>query len=277
MPWSGDDHRLVAHRRDVRAAGRAGAEHGRDLRDAPGRHRGLVVEDPPEVLTVREHLVLPGQERPTRIDQVDAGQAVVQRHLLRAQMLFHRDRVIGAALDRRVVGHDHAFPAAHPPHPGDDARGRGLIPIHAVRRQRRQLQQRRPRIQQVVDPVPGQQLAARGVPFPGASGPAAAGGGQPLPQLRHQRGVLLRVPLERLAGRIRPGVQDRCLHPHYPTSIPWSVITSSTRPKYASSLTWPCTPGPGWNRKCAGSCSSPDSHGRGTAAGRSTFRRLSRR
>jgi hypothetical protein len=29
-------------------------------------------------------------------------------------VLLHRDRVVGAALDRRVVGHDHGLPAAAP-------------------------------------------------------------------------------------------------------------------------------------------------------------------
>ena len=218
-----DDHRLVAHGRDVRAAGRAGAEHRRDLRDPPRGQRGLVVEDPPEVLPVREHLVLPGQERPAGVDQVDARQPVVQRDLLRAQVLLHRDRVVGAALHGRVVGDDHAFAPAHPAHAGDDARGRGLVAVHAVRGQRRQLQERGSGIEQVVDPVPGQQLAAGGVPGPGALRPAEAGGGQPLPQVRHQRGVLFRVPLEFLAARIRPAAQDRRLdrHPLNLASRPW--------------------------------------------------------
>src|SRR4051812_17236207 len=59
-PRPRDDARLVAHRRDVRPAGRARAEDRRDLRDARPGHPRLVVEDPPEVLTVREDLVLHG-------------------------------------------------------------------------------------------------------------------------------------------------------------------------------------------------------------------------
>src|SRR5262249_52443255 len=52
------DDRLVAHRRDIRAARGARAHYHGDLRDAPRREVRLVVEDAAEVLLVREHLVL---------------------------------------------------------------------------------------------------------------------------------------------------------------------------------------------------------------------------
>ena len=81
----------------------------------PGaRQVGLVVEDPAEVLAVGEDLVLHRQERAAGVDQVDARQPVLQRDLLRAQVLLHRHRVVGAALDRGVVGDDHALAAATP-------------------------------------------------------------------------------------------------------------------------------------------------------------------
>src|SRR5690554_4938006 len=52
------DDRLIRHRRNVRAARRAGTHDGRDLRDAASAHLRLVVEDPPEVFLVGEHLIL---------------------------------------------------------------------------------------------------------------------------------------------------------------------------------------------------------------------------
>ena len=110
-----DDDGLVAHRRDIRAAGRAAAHDQRDLRDAGGRHAGLVVEDPAEVLAVREDLGLEGQERAAGVDEVDAGQPVLERDLLGAQVLLDGDRVVGAALDRRVIGDDDALvPSTRP-------------------------------------------------------------------------------------------------------------------------------------------------------------------
>ena len=86
------DDGLVAHRRHVGAAGRAGAHDHGDLRDAGRRQPRLVVEDAPEVLAVREDLVLQRQEGAAGVDEVDAGQAVLERDLLRAQVLLDRHR-----------------------------------------------------------------------------------------------------------------------------------------------------------------------------------------
>src|SRR5207247_231137 len=74
-----DDHRLVAHGRDVGAPRGAGAEHDADLGD-PGRAQAsLVVEDAAEVLPVGKDLGLEGQEGPPGVHQVHAGQAVLAR------------------------------------------------------------------------------------------------------------------------------------------------------------------------------------------------------
>ena len=70
-------------------------------------------------------LGLQRQERAARVDQVDAGQPVLERDLLRADVLLHRDRIVGAALDRRVVGDDQHLAARDPADAGDDARPPG--------------------------------------------------------------------------------------------------------------------------------------------------------
>src|SRR5258706_6209563 len=89
-------------------------------------------------------------------------------------MLLHRHRIIGAAFDGRVIGDDHAFAAGYPPHPGDDAGGMYVAAVEAVGRKWRQFEERRARIDQEVDALPRQHLAARGMP--GARGLAAAAG-----------------------------------------------------------------------------------------------------
>ena len=114
-----DDHGLVAHRRNVGAAGGAGAHHGGDLRDLRRGHPRLVVEDPAEVLLVREDLVLLGQERAARVHEVDAGQPVLQRDFLRPQVLLDRHRIVGAALDGGVVGDHQHLAAVHQADAGD--------------------------------------------------------------------------------------------------------------------------------------------------------------
>ena len=75
------------------------------------RELRLVVEDAAEVLAVREDLVLHRQEGAAGVDQVEARQPVLERDLLGAEVLLDGHRVVGAALDRRVVGDDHALDA----------------------------------------------------------------------------------------------------------------------------------------------------------------------
>src|SRR3546814_5401036 len=47
------------------------------------------------------------RSRAAGVDRVHAGQVVLARDLLRAQVLLHRHREVGAALDRGVVGDHH--------------------------------------------------------------------------------------------------------------------------------------------------------------------------
>jgi hypothetical protein len=117
VPWSRTMMRLVRHRRHIGAAGGAGAHDHGDLRDALGRHVGLVVEDAPEMVAVGKHLVLVGQVGAAAVHQVDAGQAVLRGDLLRAQVLLDRHRVVGAALHRGVVADDHDLAALTRPTP----------------------------------------------------------------------------------------------------------------------------------------------------------------
>ena len=183
------DHRLVAHRRHVGAARGARAHHAGDLGDALRREVGLVEEDPAEVLAVGEDLVLHRQERAAGVDEVDAGQVVLGRDRLGAQVLLDRHRVVGAALDRRVVGDDHALAAADPPDAGDDAGARHRVvarSVHPERRQRAQLEERAARVEQPVDPVADQQLPAGGVLRARRVAAPTAYDGQVLPQLGHQ-------------------------------------------------------------------------------------------
>jgi hypothetical protein len=158
-----DDHRLVRHRRHVGAAGGARAHHAGDLRDAGRRHVGDVVEDAAEVLAVGEDVVLLGKEAAARVDEVDARQAVLRRDLLRAQVLLHRHRVIGAALDGGVVGDDHALAARDAADAGDHRRGMHVAAVHAVRGELADLEERRAGIEQAAHPVARQELAAREV------------------------------------------------------------------------------------------------------------------
>ena len=95
-------------------------------------HARLVVEDAAEVVAVGEHLGLQRQERAARVHEVQAGQPVLERDLLRAQVLLHREREVGAALHGRVVGDHHHLAAAHAADAADEAR-RGRLAARRAR------------------------------------------------------------------------------------------------------------------------------------------------
>ncbi len=158
-----DDDGLVTHRRHISAARGARAHHAGDLRDAGGGERGLVVEDAAEMVAVGENLRLVRQVRAAAIHQIDARQPVLPRDLLRAQVLLHRHRIIGAALDRRARCRRSRIRALDAPDPGDDPGAMNVAVIHPVGGQWRKLEERRPRVDQPLDARARQQLAALGV------------------------------------------------------------------------------------------------------------------
>jgi hypothetical protein len=53
-----NDDSLIAHRWHIGATRGAGAKHHRDLWYAERAHRRLIVEESPEVLSIREYLIL---------------------------------------------------------------------------------------------------------------------------------------------------------------------------------------------------------------------------
>jgi hypothetical protein len=168
-----DDDRFLAHRGHVRAAGRARAHDDGDLRDAARGELRLVVEDPPEVLAVREDFILHRQKRAARIDEIDARQAILERDLLRAQMLFHGQRVIRATFDGSVVGHDHAARTANDADAADEACSgqRGVVDV--VGRELADLEPRRVGIEQLRDACAHGQLVPLAVFGPRAFAAAA--------------------------------------------------------------------------------------------------------
>ncbi len=159
-----DDDRFVAHRGHIRAAGGAGAHHHRDLRNAFRGHPCLVEEDAAEVLAIGKHVRLHRQKRAARIDQVNAGQVIVQRHFLRAQVLLDGERVVGAALDRRVIGDDQHVATGDPADAGHDAGARRVTVVHVPGGERRELEKRGAGIDQSLDALAHRHLALLAVP-----------------------------------------------------------------------------------------------------------------
>jgi hypothetical protein len=148
---------------------------------------------------------------------------------LRAQVFLDAHRVVSAALHRGIVADHQALAAADAAYSRDDAGAGRLIRIHAVGRQRRQLQERRAGIEQHFDAIAGQQFAARHV-F-GARGFAAPQRGFRLPgaQLTHQRAQGGRVGREFRTFPIDFGFQQRhdCRTIVQP-DIPWQATWPRT-------------------------------------------------
>ncbi|ENN86135.1 hypothetical protein RHSP_33009 [Rhizobium freirei PRF 81] len=160
-----DDDGFVGHSRHIGAACRAGAHDDGNLRNAGGRHIGLIVEDAAEMIAIRKDFVLVRQVGATGIDEIDAREIVLRGDLLRAKMLLHRDRIVGAAFDRGIVADDHAVTARNAADAGDQAGARGLIAMHSMGGRRADLQKRRGGIDQAGDAIARQHLAAAHMPL----------------------------------------------------------------------------------------------------------------
>src|SRR5688572_6675545 len=91
---------------------------------------------------------------------------ILRGDLLRAQMLLHRHREVGAALDRRVVRDDDDFRAVHLANACDYTRSGRATVVHAIGRKRRELEERRAGVEQRADAIARQELAALGVLAP---------------------------------------------------------------------------------------------------------------
>ncbi len=131
----------------------------------PGAHARLVVEDATEVVAVGKDLVLAREEGAAGVNEVETRQVVRQRDLLGAKVLLHRHRVVRAALDRRVVGDDHALATADATDAGDDARSGRLVVVHLKGGERREFEEGTASVQQRVHALSRQELPSLDVPF----------------------------------------------------------------------------------------------------------------
>ncbi len=98
---------VVAHYRQVSAAGDAHAHDGGDLRNALGRHDGVVAEDAAEVVGVGEDIFLQRQEDAGGIDEIDGRDVIIEGDVLRANDLLGRHREKRAGFHGGVVGDEH--------------------------------------------------------------------------------------------------------------------------------------------------------------------------
>ena len=202
------DHRFLRHRRHVRPARRGRAHHRGDLRDPVGGHPRLVVEDPTEMLPVGEHVGLQRQERPARVDEVDARQVVVRRDLLGAEVFLHRHGEVGAALHGGVVRDHDARLTVDGTDPSDDARTGGRAVVETLGGERRELEERGTRVDERVDAGVGGELPARLVLRDRFLAAAATHPFEPGPEVVHERLHRRHVVAEGLRAGVDVGGQS---------------------------------------------------------------------
>jgi hypothetical protein len=105
------------------------------------------------------------KERAAGIHQIETGQPVLHRHLLRPQMFLHRQRVVSAAFDRGIVDDHHTVAAGDTPDARENTGGGYRIVIDPLGSQWRQLEERHVGIQQPTDTLARQKLASLYVPL----------------------------------------------------------------------------------------------------------------
>ena len=157
------DHYLIAEGGDIGPTRRARPHDDGDLRDAVAGHPDLIVKDGAELPFIGKNILLIRQERAAAIDQRDDGQAVVPGNALCPHMFLCRHAEIGPALDRRVIGDDHAVTAGNHADPRDNARTRRHVVILAKPGQLPQLKKRNAGVDQPLDPFARQHLAFVGM------------------------------------------------------------------------------------------------------------------
>jgi hypothetical protein len=127
---------------------------------------------------------------------------VLLRDLLRSQVLLDGHRVVGAPLDRGVVGDHHHFLPRDAPDARDDARGRHVPVVHPVRGERRELQEGGIGVEQALDALACGEFSALDVPLPSALAAASTGLGRALAQLGEELVVGSSVRGELVAARV---------------------------------------------------------------------------
>ena len=126
---------MIAHHRQVAATGDAHAHDCGDLRNPHGRHHGIVAEDAPEIVGVREDVFLQRQKDSCRVHQVNRRHPVFDRNVLSANHLLRSHGKECARFHRGVIGDDHYQPGLNASEAGNDT-GSGCAPpllVHAVR------------------------------------------------------------------------------------------------------------------------------------------------
>ena len=98
---------VIAHHGEISPARHAHAHDGRDLRDAHGRHDGVVAKDAAKIVGVWEDVFLQREEDSGGVDKVDGRDVIFDGDVLRANDFLRGHGKEGASLDGGIVDDEH--------------------------------------------------------------------------------------------------------------------------------------------------------------------------
>ncbi len=152
---------VIAHYREIRAAGDAHAHDGGDLRDAHGAHDRVVAEDAAEIVGVGEHVFLQRQKNAGGVDEINRGNAIFDGDILRANYFFRGHGEKRAGFYGGVVDDEHEGAAADTRESGDDACAGRAAPffVHFVGGVGAELKEMRAGIDEFLDALAAGQAA----------------------------------------------------------------------------------------------------------------------
>jgi hypothetical protein len=198
-----DEHRVVAHAWGVGTAGGVRTERHRDRRDA---HLGELRQVLEAGTTLDEQVGLAGQVGAGGLVEHDHRQPVLPGDLVEPRPLLPRRRVARAAAVGHVGTADRALDALDDADAGAAADADGIL--RAPTGERAQLEERRVGIDERLDALAHEHLAAAAVPvdvaLPADRRDARQLGGDAVPQLLHRCEI---VPV-----LVRPGVEPTADH-----------------------------------------------------------------
>ncbi len=104
---------MVAHHRQISAAGHAHAHDGGDLRNPHGAHHRVIAKDAAEIVGIRKNILLQGQKNARGIDQVDGRDMVFNGDILRSDHFLGCDGEKCACFYCGIIRDNHHEAARH--------------------------------------------------------------------------------------------------------------------------------------------------------------------
>ena len=133
-PASFGHQNVIAHYRQIRASGNTHAHDRGDLRNAHRAHHGVIAEYAAKVVGIGEYVFLQRQKNAGGIDEIQNGNAVFDRDVLRADHFLGGHRKERARFYGGVVRNDHHQATGHATGADDGSSGRRAAPflVHFV-------------------------------------------------------------------------------------------------------------------------------------------------